>query len=52
MQIYVCWLETGDRLVLGLDFVREAAEKIDIIRARMRKLGLGRRAMPIEDGKT
>ena len=27
-----CWLETGDRLVLGLDLVREATVKIEFIR--------------------
>lgn len=33
----VCWLEIGDRLVLGPDLVREAAEKIEIIQARMKE---------------
>ena len=31
------WPETGDRLVLGPDLVREAAEKIEVIRARMKE---------------
>ena len=34
---HVCWLETGDRLVLGPDFVREVAEKIKVIQARMKE---------------
>lgn len=33
----VYWLEIGDRLVLGPDLVREAAEKIELIRARMKE---------------
>ena len=32
-----CWLETGDRLVLGPDLVREATDKIELIRERMRE---------------
>lgn len=32
-----CWLETGDKLVLGPDTVREASEKVEIIRRRMKE---------------
>ena len=32
-----CSLETRDRLVLGLDLVREALEKIELIRERMKE---------------
>ena len=35
MQVSHCWLETGDRLVLGPDLVREAAKKIELFRDRM-----------------
>ena len=33
----VCWLETGDRLVLGPDLVREATEKIELIWERLKE---------------
>ena len=26
-----CWIESGDRLVLGLDMIKEATEKVDFI---------------------
>ena len=32
-----CWLETGDSLVLGPNLVREAIEKIELIRERMKE---------------
>ena len=32
-----CWLETGDRLVLGPSLVREVSEKIELIRERMKE---------------
>ena len=32
-----CWLETGERLVLGPDLVRDSIEKIDLIRLRMKE---------------
>ena len=32
-----CWLETGDRLVLGPNLVREALEKIELIQGRMKE---------------
>ena len=32
-----CWLETGEKLVLGPDFIRDATEKIDLIRHRMKE---------------
>ena len=32
-----CWLETGNILVLGPDLVREASDKIELIRGRMKK---------------
>ena len=33
----ICWLETKDRLVLGLDLVKEAVEKIELSRSRMKE---------------
>ena len=32
-----CWLEAGEKLVLGPDFIRDATEKIDLIRHRMKE---------------
>ena len=32
-----CWLEAGEKLVLGLDFIRDSTEKIDLIRHRMKE---------------
>ena len=32
-----CWLEAGEKLVLGPDFIRDSIEKIDLIRHRMKK---------------
>lgn len=32
-----CWLESGEKLVLGLDYIRESYVKIDIIRQRMKE---------------
>lgn len=32
-----CWLHTRNRLVLGPDFVKEASEKIELIRGRMKE---------------
>ena len=33
-----CWLESGEKLVLGLDYIHESSEKIDIIRQRMKEV--------------
>ena len=32
-----CWLESGEKLILGPDFVRDSSEKIDLIRLRMKE---------------
>ena len=32
-----CWLEAGEKLVLGPDFIHDATEKIDLIRHRMKE---------------
>lgn len=32
-----CWLEFGEKLILGPDFVRGSSEKIDLIRLRMKE---------------
>ena len=31
-----CWIESGDRLVLGPDMIREAANKVDFIRKKLK----------------
>ena len=31
-----CWIEKGDRLVLGPDMIREATEKVDLIRKKLK----------------
>ena len=31
----VCWIESGDRLVLGPDMIKEATEKVDFIRKKL-----------------
>ena len=31
-----CWIEAGDRLVLGPDMIKEATEKVDSIRKKLR----------------
>ena len=30
-----CWVESGNRLVLGPDMVREASDKVDLIKKRL-----------------
>lgn len=30
-----CWIESGDKLVLGLDMIKEATEKVDFIRKKL-----------------
>ena len=32
-----CWLESGEKLILGPDFVRDSSEKIDLIQLRMKE---------------
>jgi len=32
-----CWLEAGEKLALGPDFIRDTTEKIDLIRHRMKE---------------
>lgn len=32
---HVCWLDTRYRLVLGSDLVREATDKVELIRVRI-----------------
>ena len=32
-----CWLEAGEKLVLGPDFIPDSTEKIDLIRHRMKE---------------
>ena len=32
-----CWLESGEKLILGPDFVDDSSEKIDLIRLRMKE---------------
>ena len=32
-----CWIETGDRLVLGPDMIREASKKVDMIRKKLKE---------------
>ena len=31
-----CWIESGDRLVLGPDMIGEAFEKVDLIRKKLK----------------
>ena len=31
-----CWIELGDRLVLGPDLIREASAKVELIKKRMK----------------
>ena len=32
----VCWIEPGDRIILGPDMIREASEKVNLSRIRMK----------------
>ena len=32
-----CWIESGDKLILGPDMIREATEKVELVKLRMRE---------------
>ncbi|GAB2278135.1 hypothetical protein Dimus_039269 [Dionaea muscipula] len=45
-----CWVEVGERRILGPELVDEASRKIAMIGERLDTTRVGRRAMPTTDG--
>ena len=46
-----CWIESGDRLVLGPDMIKEATEKVDFIRKKLLMPKAVKRAIMTVEGE-